>query len=236
MLFRRVLTHVRKQEWTAIGLDFLIVVIGVFVGLQANNWNAARAERQEEGRLLERLEADFRDVVGAIDDTARENNQLARDTGTLVELLRREETEPDLPEISRYVTATSLLAPMPIESATYLEMISTGSLSRIRDVRLRQALTTYGQNVRDFERNYQSLLRIQSSVTGAVEIADAIRINTRITEDGEALVVGYDWAMLRAAEPQIQAIQIFQNNIANAAEEQAAEVREILTLIEKSME
>ena len=34
MLLRRVIQHVRQQEWTAIGIDFVIVVMGVFIGLQ----------------------------------------------------------------------------------------------------------------------------------------------------------------------------------------------------------
>ncbi len=29
MILRRVIAHFRKQEWTAIVLDFLIVVVGV---------------------------------------------------------------------------------------------------------------------------------------------------------------------------------------------------------------
>jgi len=46
MILRRVIKHFRNQEWTAISLDFLIVlivVIGVFVGLQVSNWNDRRA-------------------------------------------------------------------------------------------------------------------------------------------------------------------------------------------------
>ncbi|MDQ7076858.1 MAG: hypothetical protein Q9M45_03310 [Robiginitomaculum sp.] len=48
MILRRVIKHFRHQEWTAIFLDFLIVVVGVFVGLQASNWNAARLDSQNE--------------------------------------------------------------------------------------------------------------------------------------------------------------------------------------------
>ncbi len=44
MILRRVISHVRNQEWTAIRLDFLIAVLGVFVGLLVNNWNNARIE------------------------------------------------------------------------------------------------------------------------------------------------------------------------------------------------
>ena len=39
MLLRRFIEHVRKQEWTAIAIDFVIVVVGVFIGIQVANWN-----------------------------------------------------------------------------------------------------------------------------------------------------------------------------------------------------
>jgi hypothetical protein len=48
MILRRILAHFRKQEWTAIALDFVIVVMGVFVGIQVSNWNAARELRTSE--------------------------------------------------------------------------------------------------------------------------------------------------------------------------------------------
>lgn len=44
MILRRVIEHFRKQEWTAVFLDFVIVVLGVFIGLQVNNWNEARKD------------------------------------------------------------------------------------------------------------------------------------------------------------------------------------------------
>lgn len=62
MILRRVIEHFRKQEWTAVFLDFLIVVAGVFVGLQANNWNEAQHEKRLERSYVERLEADVAGV------------------------------------------------------------------------------------------------------------------------------------------------------------------------------
>jgi len=47
MILRRVIKHVRNQEWTAICIDFFIVVFGVFVGLQVQQWNEMR---NDEGR------------------------------------------------------------------------------------------------------------------------------------------------------------------------------------------
>jgi hypothetical protein len=59
MILRRVIKHFRHQEWTAIFLDFLIVVVGVFVGLQISNWNAARLDSQNETAFLQRLDKDI---------------------------------------------------------------------------------------------------------------------------------------------------------------------------------
>ena len=55
MILRRVIKHVRNQEWTAIAIDFLIVVVGVFVGLQVSNWNAAVEEGARAAVYSERL-------------------------------------------------------------------------------------------------------------------------------------------------------------------------------------
>ncbi len=55
MILRRIIAHFRKQEWTAIGIDFVIVVIGVFVGIQLGNWNEARAMRAQESAYLAQL-------------------------------------------------------------------------------------------------------------------------------------------------------------------------------------
>lgn len=32
MLFRRISKHVKDQNWIAVGIDFLIVVFGVWIG------------------------------------------------------------------------------------------------------------------------------------------------------------------------------------------------------------
>jgi len=60
MLLRRITTHVKEQNWTAVSLDFLIVVFGVFIGFQVANWNDARLEAQREQQVLLELLDDLR--------------------------------------------------------------------------------------------------------------------------------------------------------------------------------
>ena len=66
MLLRRVIEHVRDQNWTAVAIDFAIVVVGVFVGIQVANWNAANVDR----RLAERY------LAGIADDIRADTNEI----------------------------------------------------------------------------------------------------------------------------------------------------------------
>lgn len=52
MLLRRVMEHVRTQNWTAIFIDFIIVVVGVFIGIQVSNWNDENARLAKEQAYL----------------------------------------------------------------------------------------------------------------------------------------------------------------------------------------
>ena len=46
MRLRRIIEHLAAQHWTAMWIDLVIVVVGVFIGIQVSNWNQARARRQ----------------------------------------------------------------------------------------------------------------------------------------------------------------------------------------------
>ena len=51
MLLRRFISNIKEPDWGSIVVELLIVVVGVFFGIHAANWNDDRLE-QEEGRLI----------------------------------------------------------------------------------------------------------------------------------------------------------------------------------------
>lgn len=52
MILQRLATSIRKQDWFTVFIETLIVVLGVFLGIQLGNWNEARADRARETALL----------------------------------------------------------------------------------------------------------------------------------------------------------------------------------------
>ena len=55
MLLRRITKHVQNQNWFAVVIDFLIVVVGVFIGIQVANLNAVKQADNKEAVKLELL-------------------------------------------------------------------------------------------------------------------------------------------------------------------------------------
>jgi len=68
MLFRRVRKHIKQEEWFAVFVDFLIVVAGVYIGLQLGNSNAARADKLAYQQALERFRTETQTNFAALDD------------------------------------------------------------------------------------------------------------------------------------------------------------------------
>ena len=67
MLLRRITQHVKEQNWFAVLLDFLIVVIGVFIGIQVANWNEVQSTKVEIRHSLERLDKEVTQNVELVD-------------------------------------------------------------------------------------------------------------------------------------------------------------------------
>ena len=60
MILRHLSQSLKEQNWTAIVIEFVLLVSGVFLGIQVSNWNAERETRQKSAIFTERLMADLR--------------------------------------------------------------------------------------------------------------------------------------------------------------------------------
>ncbi len=71
MILRRLATALREQNWFTVALEILIVVVGIFVGLQADQWNQSRKDRLVEQQYITSLKADFQADIRELDEAIR---------------------------------------------------------------------------------------------------------------------------------------------------------------------
>ena len=69
MLLRRITKHVKDQNWFAVGIDFWIVVIGVFFGIQIGNWNETRLDQVAYGQAYDRMVIEARNNIETLEET-----------------------------------------------------------------------------------------------------------------------------------------------------------------------
>lgn len=65
MILTRISAALRRQDWFAVVIEFVIVILGVVMGFQIAAWNAERQARADAADLLERLHDEIRDVEAA---------------------------------------------------------------------------------------------------------------------------------------------------------------------------
>lgn len=62
MILRRITEHVREQNWFAVGLDFSIVVVGIWVALMVGQWSD---KQQKLADLAQAEQAINREIASA---------------------------------------------------------------------------------------------------------------------------------------------------------------------------
>ena len=67
MLLRRVTEHIKAQNWFAVCIDFVIVVVGVVIGIEVANWNDVRNNKVGLAASLERLDKEVSQNIDMIE-------------------------------------------------------------------------------------------------------------------------------------------------------------------------
>ena len=142
MVIRRIREHVAELNWFAVGIDFAIVVAGIVIGTQVNNWNEKRVERDQardyRARLIEEVgfnarqfgvqrayyqqtQAYGRAALSALNGT----NQLS-DSDFLIAAYQLSQTDTT-----------------PAKTYLFDEMTANGMVTRLGDASLQQATSDY---------------------------------------------------------------------------------------------
>jgi len=144
MILRRVIAHVRKQEWTAIWIDLVIVVVGVFIGIQVANWNDARADDARTQAYLGRINANLQTDLLSIQRREVFWPQVIAYGKAAIRYAETGERVDGSAwkTVLAFYQASQLWQWSPSDS-TYQEMRSGGELGLIRNEEFRDALGQY---------------------------------------------------------------------------------------------
>lgn len=144
MLLRSITKHLKEQNWFAVGLDFFIVVVGVFIGIQVSNWNESLNQIERADAYLERLEADLAGDLETINIRQKFYSDVMLYGNRALAYAEAEEQnrEANWPVILAFFQASQIFSYYP-NDATYTELKSGGDLNLIENPAIRSSLTKY---------------------------------------------------------------------------------------------
>ena len=148
MILRRIASALKRQDWATVLIEFILVILGVLIALQVNNWNEARIDKRVEQEAALRLHAE---LLANIDD-AEERIQFYSGKQTLLNeyyvfLTGGADSRPVDDALRAALCRQGVLFMGRQTNSVYQELISTGRLGLISDIPARDALAAFHGNV-----------------------------------------------------------------------------------------
>lgn len=158
MILSRIVHQLRTQDWTAIALELLILILGVAIGFQVSTWREDVVARADESAILQRLHSEVTSVIESrapirayrqrTYDMALSALYALNDIGGLDEL-----TE----ESCRGISGSHIYSAPPSDIPIVEEILVTGRLDRIRNEELRAAIISFLQQKATTENTMHSV-------------------------------------------------------------------------------
>jgi len=144
MILRRLSQSLKDQNWTAIVIEFVLLVVGVFLGIQVANWNEERRDHNRERAYLIRIAVELDESVSSI----QRSNALTEERMALNQFLIDTVSKPELvrADPGRFIYAITrggyTFAPN-VHGYTFEEIKSSGNLGIFSDPQLSLGLMAF---------------------------------------------------------------------------------------------
>lgn len=144
MIVRRIREHLVVHSWFAVAVDFLIVVVGVLIGMQVSNWNNRRIEHHQSlsyrSRLIDELDFNARQFAQQI---AYYEQVRGHALATMRALESRSSESSDFFVHAYQSTQIDITPP---KRFIYDEMVSSGLVERLGSEKLQAQASDYYLN------------------------------------------------------------------------------------------
>ena len=141
MLLRRITSHVNEQNWFAVVVDVIIVIVGVFIGIQVANWNDALGDQRLGHFYTVRLITDLENDLAVGTALFEYYDQVLKSVEEADRLLSA--ASPDAQAVVVATYRASEFNNNPINSATWDQIVSSGHIGLLQSPAIERGLSEY---------------------------------------------------------------------------------------------
>lgn len=229
-LSRRWSEKAREQNWFAVAIDFVIVVLGVFLAIQAANWNESRKDRAEERRYYAQILDDLRTDQHTLRKTLQRAAKYDLAAENTLQAIRSGIPPSSTPgHFAVDIHHAGFLYIPRASRRTYDELISTGNLGLLQSRDAKAAIADYYSSFDDL-RQWDGLLRSQqdrywaatSGVLPRPILRDAMRFREPSLSASDAARILAALRGRKGADDMLVSMAVHQERVRRDSEELAA--------------
>lgn len=161
MILKRMISSLRRQDWTMVAIEFALVVVGVLLAFQINDWSNARSQEHERHEAMERLLDESERDIAHLKEGLQFLDKVVKDLNFALDRVERGSWSPADEErmnggflSGRYMTA------IVVPTSVYEDIVASGSFNKIGTPELRAKISAFHGTLDYDERTRQQWLPV----------------------------------------------------------------------------
>ena len=146
MILRRFMQHVKDQNWFAVGLELVVVIVGIFLGMQVTNWNDTRIENETAKVYIERVREDLKGNQTDLQERIAYFKTVRKAAESALKSFNGPQEELGKDFVINIFQASHLL-PRELGRDTYDEILSVGALNTEMTINVRKRLAIHYRSI-----------------------------------------------------------------------------------------
>ncbi len=143
MILRRLTGYLRHENWFAIILELVVVVVGLFLAFQLDRWYESQRTKFDLQAHLTSLAEDFAENEALLVLAISEGKQEMEAAITIRAEIRKDSPDLTVAELNQLISQTSLLPAFNAVDLAYRNLISGGTLSDLLSPDLKKELAEF---------------------------------------------------------------------------------------------
>ena len=171
----RISQALREQNWTAVVIEVAVVVVGVLVGLQANNWNETRKTERDVRSLMQNIRGEFVSNRSSLETTRDQLDAIMGASQRVLSLVRQEEIGMRETELDSLIELTFFWPTWTPSSAASQELVNSGKLSVLDDDGVKPLLFEWERHMRQVDEGNRRMERSSQDLIDYVKVNGSLR-------------------------------------------------------------
>ncbi|MFC0603629.1 DUF6090 family protein [Winogradskyella pulchriflava] len=170
----------------AIG-EIILVVIGILIALQINNWNQKRIVKAQNQTIIQNLNTEFSENLIELNFSSERVNDVIEGLDTLLKVMRTQEHNITEQEFDQLLNKTFWFPSWKPSSFVLMELKTSGALSKLDNNELKSLLFKWEREFDKMENNKTNYLRYGAEYVEFITKNGSVRNIDALTESTKSL-------------------------------------------------